>query len=270
VRPERSYLVCATPRSGSTLLCEALSGTEVAGRPQEYFEALRHTGLPRRAHEYFTGLDRPWVTRLAVKDETTPDPPGDAEWRDCFARVLDEGTTPNGVFGAKMMWGYLGDFAARARTLPGAPAGDQAALLAGVFPGLRYVFVVREDKVRQAVSLWRAIQTQSWRAGAGESDEGARYEPEAVRHLALQLAEHERRWREFFSSARIEPLELSYEALSQDLPAAVGEVLRHIGVDTAPAQEVRAGMRRQADELSEAWVAAYVSGHPPQRTAQEA
>ena len=38
VKPTRSYLVCATPRSGSTLLCEGLESTGVAGRPREYFE----------------------------------------------------------------------------------------------------------------------------------------------------------------------------------------------------------------------------------------
>jgi LPS sulfotransferase NodH len=42
----RSYLVCATQRSGSTLLCELLKGTRVAGRPEEYFEAKPDTGLP--------------------------------------------------------------------------------------------------------------------------------------------------------------------------------------------------------------------------------
>ena len=48
---ERSYLVCATQRSGSTLLCELLKDTGVAGRPEEYFEATRDTGAaapPRR------------------------------------------------------------------------------------------------------------------------------------------------------------------------------------------------------------------------------
>src|SRR5438309_7660353 len=48
-----SYLVCATPRSGSTLLCEALQNTDIAGCPAEYFEALRQTGLPRRPKQYF-------------------------------------------------------------------------------------------------------------------------------------------------------------------------------------------------------------------------
>jgi LPS sulfotransferase NodH len=36
-QPTRSYLICATPRSGSTLLCEALRITGLAGNPDEYF-----------------------------------------------------------------------------------------------------------------------------------------------------------------------------------------------------------------------------------------
>ena len=32
-----SYMICATPRSGSTLLCEALRNTGLAGYPDEYF-----------------------------------------------------------------------------------------------------------------------------------------------------------------------------------------------------------------------------------------
>ncbi|HXR60588.1 MAG TPA: Stf0 family sulfotransferase, partial [Solirubrobacterales bacterium] len=57
MQPDRSYLVCATPRSGSTLVCHALEETGVAGRPEEYFEALRHSGRPRRPEEYFLGVE---------------------------------------------------------------------------------------------------------------------------------------------------------------------------------------------------------------------
>ena len=56
-QPDRSFLVCATPRSGSTLVCHALEETGVAGRPEEYFEALRHSGRPRRPEEYFLGVE---------------------------------------------------------------------------------------------------------------------------------------------------------------------------------------------------------------------
>ena len=48
-RSTKSYLVCATPRSGSTLLCALLEGTGVAGRPKEYFERLRALGAPAPA-----------------------------------------------------------------------------------------------------------------------------------------------------------------------------------------------------------------------------
>jgi LPS sulfotransferase NodH len=34
---ESSYLVCGTPRSGTSLLCRLLAATGVAGRPEEYF-----------------------------------------------------------------------------------------------------------------------------------------------------------------------------------------------------------------------------------------
>jgi hypothetical protein len=35
--PFASYVLCGTPRSGSTLLCEMLAATGVAGRPNSYF-----------------------------------------------------------------------------------------------------------------------------------------------------------------------------------------------------------------------------------------
>jgi hypothetical protein len=54
--PERSYLVCATPRSGSTLVCQALKATRVAGNPEEYFEAVPGTGIPRVPVDYLAGL----------------------------------------------------------------------------------------------------------------------------------------------------------------------------------------------------------------------
>jgi flavin reductase (DIM6/NTAB) family NADH-FMN oxidoreductase RutF len=35
-----SYMICATPRTGSTLLCEALHNTGLAGNPDECFETI--------------------------------------------------------------------------------------------------------------------------------------------------------------------------------------------------------------------------------------
>ena len=169
VTPSRSYLVCATPRSGSTLVCQALKATGVAGRPEEYFEALEHSGRPRRPEEYFNGVDDPSILnqlqRRGVADEP---PPRSPLWsRTAYDRYLEwamgQGTTPNGVFGAKLMWGYLGDFVGLLRNVPEYRDLPLADLLPAVFPDLTFVRVVRANKVRQAVSLWKAVQTATWR-----------------------------------------------------------------------------------------------------------
>src|SRR6476619_3763438 len=150
----KSLLVCATPRSGSTLLCALLDGTRVAGRPQEFFERLGHSGLPRQPREYFEGVEDPKLLELlAPTDPGTPDP------GDPIPQALEEGTTPNGVFAAKLMWTHLLDLAGRL----GRPA--DAALLAGRLRGPRYAHVTRRDKVARAVSLWRGVQTCAWRGG---------------------------------------------------------------------------------------------------------
>jgi hypothetical protein len=61
--PRLSYLICATPRSGSTLLCHALDATGISGHPDEHFEVLLETGRPRQPRDYFQRSNDPevWV-----------------------------------------------------------------------------------------------------------------------------------------------------------------------------------------------------------------
>src|SRR3954449_10718966 len=168
-KPDRSYLVCATPRSGSTLVCHALEETGIAGRPEEYFEALRHSGRPRRPEEYFLGVeDQSIRDHLGERSVGSAPPAAASLWsRAAYDRYLEwafeTGTTPNGVFGAKLMWGYFGEFVSLLRNTPAYRDLALADLLPRVFPSLSFIRVVRANKVRQAVSLWKAVQTASWR-----------------------------------------------------------------------------------------------------------
>src|SRR5579884_1922758 len=189
-----TYLVCATERSGSTLLCEGLAQTGVAGRPAEHFERLAHTGLPRQPREYFEVWPDPSLGgRLPPLRRAAERPDGPA--------LLDEarraGTTPNGVFAAKLMWAHLEDFLGRFGPVP-ADHAERARRLRELFGEARYVRVVRRDKVRQAVSLWRAIQTAAWRepGDAGSARPRAEYDDAAIDHLVRRLAWHDRCWDE--------------------------------------------------------------------------
>ncbi|MFN8217608.1 MAG: Stf0 family sulfotransferase [Solirubrobacterales bacterium] len=281
--PDRSYLVCATPRSGSTLVCQALSETGVAGRPEEYYEALRHSGRPRRPEEYFVGVEDPSIRdHLGERGVGSEPPPRSPLWsRTAYDRYLEwtfeVGTTPNGVFGAKLMWSYLGDFVSLLRNIPAYRDVPLAELLPTVFPDLTFVRVVRANKVRQAVSLWKAVQTATWRedqasASAGSvEEEGSppyrtfieehrpqlRFHYRAIDHLLNQLLVEEASWDAFFEHAGIRPILVLYENFAADFETSTLNLLDRLGL--APPQDFRLEprMKRQSDRVNDDWTRRY-------------
>jgi trehalose 2-sulfotransferase len=255
-----SYLVCATQRSGSTLLCELLRATEVAGVPDEYFERLRETGLPRQPRQYFEEPSLGDIAeRLAPTKLGRRERPGEFEaW---FRYVIQRGTSPNGVFGAKMMWNYLEDFKTRMSELPGLGDLSFNERLDTVFPRLKIIFMRRRDKVAQAVSLWKAIQTQRWRTDS-ESDveevdvaeaHDSEYDYAAIEYLLNELHRWDARWEDWFHATGREPIRIFYDEFTASRAATIGRVLDALGIDP-PAPEGKGPMQRQADDLSKDWV----------------
>jgi LPS sulfotransferase NodH len=246
--PRLSYFVCATPRSGSTLLCRSLAATGVAGKPEEYFERLRHSGLPREPREYFNGSD---PDLLGLLPETRAGDPARAALDRELPRYLAEGTTPNGVFGSKLMWSYFDDLLARLDTTP---SGAALAALAGRFGPPRFVHVTRRDKVAQAVSLWRAVQTRAWSAAEAERADPV-YDRRGIAHLHSQLIAHDRAWSDWFAANGVEPLRVQYETFTAAHAATVRAVLDHLCVSAAHIPDPP--LSRQGDERSARWVARF-------------
>ena len=267
--PKISYLVCTTPRSGSTALCGLLTGTGLAGRPDEYFQQLRSTGRPMRPRDYLEGVAPDIVPPEAhdgeLEEHQLYDPRRFSGFEEYVEWVKNRATTPNGVFGAKIMWPYMAGLVDRLTTVPGkreTVAPDE--LLGQTFPGLRYVWLRRMDKVRQAVSLWRALQTWNWRKDAGAASRGPheqaagpplRYSFEAIDHLRRRLISYDRAWEIYFEGTQTRPLTITYEAFTHEMHESVTWILRHAGVrHPADAHYDVPGTARQSDELSEQWV----------------
>jgi LPS sulfotransferase NodH len=281
--PDRSYIVCATPRSGSTLVCHALAETGVAGRPEEYFEALRHSGRPRRPEEYFVGVEDPSIRdhlgERAVGSEPQPRSP---LWsRAAYDRYLEwafeAGTTANGVFAAKLMWGYFGDFVSLLRNVPAYRDVPLAELLPTVFPDLTFVRIVRANKVRQAVSLWKAVQTATWRedqasAKAASLDDGdsppyrsfieehrpqLRFHYRAIQHLLEQILIEESRWDAFFEHSGIKPVLVLYENFAADYETSTLRLLERLDLAPPDDFDFEPRMKRQSDLVNDDWVKRY-------------
>jgi len=282
-QPDRSYLVCATPRSGSTLVCHALEETGVAGRPEEYFEALRHSGRPRRPEEYFIGAEDPSIRdHLGERTVESEPPPRSPLWsRAAYDRYLEwvfqAGTTPNGIFGAKLMWGYFGEFVSLLRNIPAYRDVPLAEMLPTVFPELTLVRVVRANKVRQAVSLWKAVQTATWREdqasakAASLEDDGAppyrsfieehrpqlRFHYRAIEHLLEQILIEEARWDAFFEHSGVEPVLVLYENFAADYETSTLRLLDRLDLAPPEGFELEPRMKRQSDRINDDWTRRY-------------
>jgi LPS sulfotransferase NodH len=281
--PQRSYLVCATPRSGSTLVCHALEETGVAGRPEEYFEALRHSGRPRRPEEYFRGAEDQSISdHLGERGIGSELPPRSPLWsRAAYDRYLDwafeSGTTPNGVFGAKLMWGYFGDFVSLLRNVPRYRDLSLAELLPEVFPELTFVRVLRANKLRQAVSLWKAVQTATWRedqasAGTASIEEDGtppyrdfieehrpqlRFHYKAIQHLLDQILVEESSWDAFFEHAGIRPILVLYENFEADYETSTMHLLERLDLSPPDGFAFEPRMKRQSDRINDDWTKRY-------------
>jgi LPS sulfotransferase NodH len=190
----------------------------------------------------------------------------DDSWRPPdFEGLLEEaarsGKTENGVLGTKIMWAYFRDFVRLARRTPGLGNVRPCEVPAAVLPNLRrFVWIRRRDTTRQAVSLWKALQTQKWRRDSDEEvgGQGLRFNFAAVDHLKLRIDEHNAAWQGFFEGCGAEPLEVVYEDLVGDYEGTVLRVLHGIGIPLpGNFAVVEPRMKRQADELSEEWVRLY-------------
>ena len=265
IEPARAYIVCSTQRSGSTYLCQLLASTGVAGVPHEYFEARAETGSPPHPGYFLAGLPR---TGAGIRDDPSPtDAPDYSDlsavdgWQAHLERTFRLGTTDNGVFGAKLMWNQLSDLEQHAAAVPQFAGATGSDLLERVLGRPVYVWVRRRDKVRQAISMWRALQTRTWRL----EDPASRHEtPQlsysfaGIDHLRRRLSGDDDAWGRFFLGSLIEPLELFYETdIEPDPTGAVARVLASFAIDLPVGWKPEARMVSQSDGLNDEWRSAY-------------
>jgi len=239
VRPHTSYFVCGTPRSGSSLLCEALKNTGLAGWPEEYFW---------REDEPF------WRKQWGV-----------SIYADYLDRAIEQGSTSNGVFGVKVMMGggYFEHFVSNLKQLPGYRERDMSVseMMPRIFPNLHYIWITRRNKVRQAVSWWKAIQSDVW-VWTGDNLPTVEKEPEfkfeAIDHLVQELVMREASWQEYFTEGGIRPFVVVYEDFVSAYEVVALQILEYLAIPASPdAVFEERKMKKQADDSSEEWVKRY-------------
>jgi LPS sulfotransferase NodH len=234
-----NYLVCATHRSGSNLLCQALWHTDLCGRPQEFFSPTR-------------------ADKIAADHGLAADPENDYEAY--VAELIEKRATENGVFGGKIMWAHLTPFVDKV----GAAGEKTADALTRMFPNLRYLWVRRDDKLRQAISMWKAKQSKiynSLQEGERSSDAVELvYDFDEIRKTKQRFESEDAQWGQFFADNGITPVEVHYEAFAEDHEAGVVDILQQFGIALPEDFEVKPiTYRKLADAINEEWRERYLA-----------
>ena len=216
----RAYIVAATYRCGSTYLCTRLWETGVLGAPFEY---LNHEHEMRFLH-----------ARLAAHSP-----------QDYLDKLIACRMSDNGVFGLKV---HFPHFRAALRGCPG--------LLERLEP-LKFVFIRRQDKIAQAVSLAKAYQSRAWLSlDSRESrDVPLFYSRDFIMACLNEVNRQEACWVDWFEAQGWRPHVVYYEDLTRDPQRVLGDICRLLAADTdEPSRGAVPVIERQFDCVNEDWI----------------
>lgn len=239
-----AYVVCTSPRSGSTLLCQGLAQTGRAGMPGEFFDH----------REQVIGF---WMKRFGISERS--------EFAD---KIVEATSTPNGVFGTKLHWTTHADMHrafcdSLAQHFADARRRSLNELLLAKFSSVRYIWLRRRDKVAQGISHFRATRSDFWQISKGRigekraGDDAVEFNFRAIDRTIAWAHEYDRQWKNYFAHHGLTPLQLSYEDLIASYDACIRAVLDFLDIPHADLPEVEPPLERMADLKSFAWARTY-------------
>lgn len=241
-----SYILCTSPRSGSTLLCKLLSATGISGNPGSYF----HRPSLSEWLSYFNLNLEPTLSETDVLEAI-------------FQAAMAKGSLDTGVFGLRLQRHSFDFFMEKLRILHPHHANDRERVEAA-FGRTLFIHLTRLDKVEQAVSCVKAEQTGLWHV-APDGTELERVAPPAepvydaakIRANYEDFTRFDLGWAQWFEEQDIAPLRITYDALSADPAGHLRIILEALGVDGNAANGVVPGVAKLADATNRDWAARF-------------
>lgn len=273
ILPSSAYLLCCIERTGSNLLAEALAGTGIAGRPLEYFNPVEQSST--------------WMKNILAGSNLV----------EGFPKVLIAGTTPSGLFGAKVHWSHFrhlgmliaGEWGEQQRTamydlvrskLPALLSKEQVDellcprfgklrehiraynFIRSTVPDLSFIWLKRRNRFARAISHFRAKQTGAWYQSSSSAapDSGNRaceYDLAEIHTLYCTGRFQEDMWQRFFDMHNISPHVVIYEDLVGSYESTVCGVLDFLRVEHLGVPIPQPAGLKQSDALSAAWEQRY-------------
>ena len=248
--PFKSYVICTSPRSGSTLLCRLLAQTGQSGHPNSHF----HT--PSMAA---------WLRSYDLSQTTFPTEL--AQIKAVFAAAIARGTQDTGIFGLRLQRDSFDFFMQQLGVLHPGLATDKDRISAAFGPTF-FIHLTRQNKLDQAISLVKANQTGLWHKSADGSDlertaphQDPIYDPDEISRTIDRLTKLDQDWRDWFTAENITPLTLTYDDLSTAPAEILQQITDRLGLPPSVVDGIQPNVAKLADSTSRDWTKRYIEDH---------
>ncbi len=242
----QSYIICTSPRSGSTLLCKLLEATGHSGHPGSHF------------HQPSIAA---WLATYGLSDHHFADPV--ARLAAIFEAARQTGTGTAGMFGLRLQRHSFDFFMQNLAILhPNHP--NDADRIHAAFGRTLFIHLTRDNKLDQAISRVIAEQSGLWHKAADGSELERLSAPQTPTYDEARISEHiatltayEAQWQAWFDQQRLSPVRVSYDDLSHAPTQQLACILDALGLDPALATDVTVPTAKLSDQTNQAWAQRY-------------
>ena len=214
-KPSKVLIIASTARCGSHMLGHALQQTQKFGFPLEYANGAN---LPE------------WKSRLGISD-----------FRQLMTELQQRRTSPNGVFGIKILYSQIAEF------------GGFDHLLT-LFPDAYYVMLSRKNVLKQAVSLSIAEQTGVWISGQKPVNDNPEYSFAHIDRCLRRTLVENSSWRYKLAASGCQFIELNFNEVRKNLRRSVREIADFMGIEIGesdiPEEQVT---KKQSNDRNKIW-----------------
>ena len=244
----QSYVICTSPRSGSTLLCQLLDQAGNAGHPDSHFH---QPDFEKWLSYYSFRTDQFSVHNDALKA--------------IFQAAHARGKGKSDIFGLRLQRPSFDFFAEQLSLLhPSMP--DDKSRINAVFGNTLFIHLTRQNKLDQAVSYVKARQSGLWHLAADGTELERLSEPKEPRYdsasIAAQLAlfeQMEAEWNAWFHREGITPLRITYDELAAVPCRTLSRILKTLGLAYPQRNEITPPTAKMADATNKDWVERFLS-----------
>ena len=162
---------------------------------------------------------------------------------DYFRKLFGCRTSMNGVFGIKV---HFPHFETAISWYP--------SMIELLSPAV-YIHLQRRDKLAQAVSMAKAIQTDAWQSLDSKVSTRPAYDERLIAQCLREIDRQNFGWRRWFEIKKVKPFVVYYEDLLVDSVGVVRHVIKLLDVETdKPDKVVLPVLYRQADGINTEWI----------------